>query len=91
MLEMQGKRTTVITWGKYYWPYFFILVSVIFLVPELIALFSNPANTLSDYSWQELHVTGYVRIHTLAWWLSLIGWLLFVVVITAHIWWRKLS
>lgn len=79
------------TWGKYYWPYFLILVSFLFLIPEIIALIANSANTLSAYSWEELHIAGTIRVHTLAWWLSLITWGLFVAVITAHIWWRKLT
>jgi hypothetical protein len=80
----------VITWGKYYWPYFLTLVSMLFLIPELIAVVTNHANTLSEYSWDELHVSG-LAIHDIAWYLSLSTWLLFVVVITAHIWWRTFS
>lgn len=75
-----------LTWGKYYWPYFLILVSTIFGVPELIALFTNVKNTLSDYARLELNVSSTMSVHTLAWYLSLSAWLLFVVVITFHIW-----
>lgn len=76
------------TWGNYYWPYFLILTSATFGIPELIALFTNVANTLSDYSRLQLHVgTAFAgQVHTLAWWGSLAAWLLFAVVITVHIW-----
>ena len=76
------------SWGNYYWPFFLVLVSALFGVPELIALFTNVANTLSDYARLQLHVgtafTG--QVHTVAWWASLAAWLLFAVVITVHIW-----
>lgn len=78
----------MITWGRYYWPFFIVLTSVLFLVPELIALFTNYMNTLSEYSWAELHVNPHVSMHTLAWYLSLGGWIMFVIVITLHIWFR---
>ena len=78
------------TWGKYYWPYFMILTVLLFGVPELIAIISgNVANTLSDYSWDQLDVHGFTHVHDIAWFASLGVWLLFVVVITAHIWWRS--
>lgn len=79
------------TWGAYYWPYFLILVSVEFGVPELVALATNVANTLSDYARLQLHVgTAFSgTVHTVAWWCSLAAWLLFVVVITDHIWWVR--
>lgn len=77
-------------WGHTYWPLFILAVSVFFGAPEIYALMTNPANTLSDYSWAELHVgRSYPPLHTLAWFASLVLWLLFVVVITWHIWWRS--
>lgn len=79
-------------WGFWYWPRFLIAVSVLFLGPELYAVATNSANTLSDYSWTELGIGNAVQfrhVHTAAWWLSLAAWVLFVVVITAHIWWRQ--
>jgi hypothetical protein len=78
----------MITWGRYYWPFFLILGSLLFLVPEIIALVTNFRNTLSQYSWNELHVNPGIAVHTLAWYLSLGGWILFVIVISAHIWFR---
>jgi hypothetical protein len=80
-----------ITWGLLYWPYWMILTGLTFLVPEISALCTNYRNTLSDYSRYELSVgTSFGHgVHTVAWYVSLIGWLLFVVVITLHIWWVK--
>jgi len=79
-------------WGNWYWPRGLTVASVAFLLPELYALFTNPANTLSDYCWRELHVTAAWGngVHSLAWWFSLVAWLLFTIVITAHIWFRVL-
>lgn len=82
---------TPVSWGKYYWPYFLLLTSLIFAVPELIALFTNVKNTLSDYARYELNVTPHLTVHTLAWWVSISAWLLFAVVITVHIWWGKVG
>lgn len=79
----------MITWGRYYWPYFIVLVSTLFLVPEIIALISNWRNTLSNYAWTELRVGPNFPVHDLAWYLSLIGWLLAVVVLSMHIWFGK--
>lgn len=80
----------MITWGLVYWPKYLIVGSLFFILPELFALITNVNNTLSDYCWKELNVslaygTGQ---HTIAWWLSLVAWLLFFVAITIHIWWR---
>jgi hypothetical protein len=77
----------MITWGRVYWPVFLLVASLLFAIPELIAIFTNAANTLSEYAWQELKV-GTFPVHTAARWISLIVWLVFVAVITAHIWWR---
>jgi hypothetical protein len=76
------------TWGAIYWPIFLIGTSLTFLGPELYALFTNWKNTLSDYSWTELHVSPGITVHTVAWYISLIAWLLVVVVLTLHIWWE---
>lgn len=78
------------TWGLLYWPFFMSTVSLLFLPAELIALFTNSVNTLSDYSWYELGVNGrMIPSHPIPWGLSFIGWVLFVVVITGHIWFRS--
>jgi hypothetical protein len=79
-------------WGRLYWPYWMILTSLTFLGPELGALFTDVRNTLSDYARYELNVGVALPghgVHTLAWWASLTGWGVFVVVITLHIWWAK--
>ena len=78
----------MITWGKVYWPVALLFAFIaMFGIPEIYAIITKPANTLSNYSWDELRV-GSIPIHTIAWYVSLAGWLAFVVVITLHIWWR---
>lgn len=83
----------MITWGLWYWPMGLIITSLLFLPAEIFALATNSLNTLSDYSYYELHMqtaAGRItNIHTIAWWGSLVAWLLFVVVITGHIWLRN--
>lgn len=78
------------TWGQHYWPIFITTVTVFFGVPEIYALFTNVYNTLSWYAWKELHLSASVNqgMDTVAWWCSLALWLVFVVVITGHIWWK---
>lgn len=80
-----------IGWGKIYWPIFLIVISVLFLPAEIYALVTNTANTLSIYCWQELDVTRALEItvHSTAWYLSFAAWLIFVVLITLHIWFRS--
>jgi hypothetical protein len=75
-------------WGKTYWPIALIVASIAFLVPEIYALVTNYRDSLSQYAWHELNISPHINPHTVAWTVSLIGWLLFVVVITAHIWFR---
>jgi hypothetical protein len=77
-----------ITWGREYWTWALIAVSLAFIIPECVALATNVSNTLSDYARFELGVPagGQPAHHTAAWALSLIGWWLFVGVITWHIW-----
>ena len=79
------------TWGSDYWPWFLIAVSLAFLAPEIVALFTNTANTLSDYAWRELHVNADVKFGTqnAAWLLSLGVWGVFVFWITEHIWFYR--
>jgi hypothetical protein len=78
-------------WGYTYWPWYLIIGNLAWMVPELYAVFTNVGNTLSDYAWDKLHVGlsfSHSGIHTVSWWLSLVGWVAFVVIMTAHIWWR---
>lgn len=83
----------MITWGLWYWPVFLTVGSLFVLVPETIALCTNAANTLSDYCWRELDVTNALRFPAVAadyaWWLSFATWIMFVIVITIHIWFRS--
>lgn len=83
-------------WGKIWWPIFLIISSVWLLtgfgIPEAWALLtstnSHVDNTLSGYARSELHVSVATlgSVHTAAWYLSFIVWIMFVVFITAHIW-----
>lgn len=77
-------------WGNLYWPVYLSVVSVLFLIPEVIALISNHYNDLSEYCWRELGVTKAWSFdqHTVAWWFSLAAWGLAVVLLTFHIWFR---
>ena len=76
------------TWGLHYWPWYLIAVAVAFLIPEVYALFTGHANTLSDYAWQELDVRAHFH-HTLAWGLSQAAFVLAAGVLYFHIWWRQ--
>lgn len=80
------------TWGNTYWPIFLVIVSALFLVPESIGIFTNSANTLSDYCWRELNVTMVFGSgkHTVAWWLSQIAWYMAVIILSLHIWYRSI-
>jgi hypothetical protein len=91
-----GKETGMATWGSTYWPWFLSIsgfwVLTAFGIPEGLALATHPAhhvdNTLSFYARHELHVgiATAGNIHTLAWWLSFLMWMMFVIFITGHIW-----
>lgn len=78
-------------WGNWYWPAGLSVLSLLFVPAELFALLTDPNNTLSDYCWRELGISKAleVSVHGAAWWASLIAWLVFVVIITLHIWWRS--
>lgn len=79
------------TWGRYYWPFFIVVASLLFLGPELIALFTNRSNTLSEYAWHELNVNPRIPVHTLAWWISLIAFILAIFVLVIHIWFKRIA
>lgn len=72
-----------ITWGVNYWPWFLLGFTVLFLGPEIYALSTNAANTLSDYVWQALKPNSAVWYLTLGGWLTLTSWLVF------HFWFRR--
>lgn len=81
------------TWGREYWTWFLVVVSAAFLIPEIVALVTNVRNTLSWYSWTEMHVpSGMHPLHqSAAWFLSqgvfvvIAAWLLF------HIWYHDFT
>lgn len=89
----------MLTWGRVWWPLFLLISSAwVFLgfgVPETLALLTSRAthtdNTLSNYSWTELHVSSTLTVHTIAWWASLTVWATFAIVITLHIWFRQIT
>lgn len=82
------------TWGRHYWSVFLIVSSVWLLtgfgVPELIALVTEKRghldNTLSNYAHVQLNVSATMTIHTVAWYLSLLVWLMITGMLTFHIW-----
>jgi hypothetical protein len=81
----------MITWGRVYWPIAMVGVFLFFVPAELYALFTNANNTLSDYSWHELDITKAFEIsgNGVAWWASFISWIIFVIIISLHIWYRS--
>lgn len=89
----------MITWGNWYWPNVLIALSAAIVlgigVPEIIALLTQTSthtdNTLSNYSWQELHVTTQLTRHTIAWYVSFFTWLTSIIVLTLHIWFHQFS
>lgn len=76
------------TWGPHYWPWALIAVTVIIFGPELYALFTNTANTLSWYSQTELHVRPLVPFtrHNAAWLLTQGVYLVVAFWLWLHIW-----
>lgn len=80
------------TWGRHYWAYYLIAVSLFFLGPEIYALFTNVKNTLSDYARYELDITTPrepFTAHGAAWFLTLGFWLVIAIWLTFHIWFEK--
>lgn len=82
------------TWGRAYWPWFLIVTSLAFIVPEVVALIVNAKNTLSDYAWYELNVKTpheAFSAHTAAWFLSLGMWLVIAIWLTFHVWFETFT
>lgn len=77
-------------WGNWYWPVWLSAVALTFLGPELYAVATDVKNTLSWYCWRELHidVVWGGGIHSVAWWNSLLAFILIIVALIAHIWWK---
>lgn len=79
------------TWGPDYWPWALIGIALAIGIPEVYAITTNTANTLSWYSWTELHVrpvTPFTR-HTAAWLLSQGLFAVGVFWLWAHIWYAQ--
>ena len=76
------------TWGPDYWPWLLIAVSLAVLGPEIYALLTNTANTLSWYSWHELQITPHeaFKRHNAAWRLSQGTFLVVTFWLWLHIW-----
>lgn len=85
------------SWGNTYWPVFLIISGLWVLsgfgIPESLALMTQPSthldNTLSYYARVQLHANvamGPTAMHTAAWWITFTVWMMFVLFITAHIW-----
>ena len=90
------RKATIHVWGEKWWPIFLVGSGLWLLtgfgIPETIALLTNSNthldNTLSYYARIQLHVSVATEnsIHTVAWWVSFAAWMMFVIFITAHIW-----
>lgn len=89
----------MMTWGKEYWPVFLLIstawIATGFGIPEGFSLASDPSkhldNTLSYYARTQLHANIAVAggMHTVAWWATFVLWMIFVIFITAHIWFAE--
>jgi hypothetical protein len=87
------------TWGHWYWPAALLTVSIVasglFFPAEIYAVLISPNNTLTAFSRYELGLQtafgAYTKLHTIAWWWSFLTWDIFVVAITAHIWFLELG
>lgn len=81
----------MMTWGHVYWPYYLIVAAILFLSPEIYALVTNSANTLSAYVWQLLHVPtkGQHWSHTAAWLLTQGMFIVTVFWLWRHFWWHE--
>lgn len=82
------------TWGMLYWPIALWFVAVgMFGIPETIGLFTNVANTLSDFSRWELHEYAHEPLfaHQWYWWLSQGLFIVLCLWLVIHIWYDKLG
>lgn len=95
----KGDDVSMMSWGQHYWPVFLSVSGLWVLsgfgIPESLALVSGTSshfdNTLSFYARTELHVSIATAntMHTPVWWISFLAWMMFVVFITAHIWFAQ--
>lgn len=81
-------------WGAVYWPVWLVTAVVTFLVPEIYALASgHPENTLSDWVWRTLKIARHQNpgAWTAADFLTFGCWVVLVVWLTAHFWFRRFA
>lgn len=78
-------------WGNTYWPIYIIGATLTFLIPEIIALFTNSVNTLSDYAWRNLGFPSHgTRIpDTAAWFLTQGAFIVVALWLLLHIWYHQ--
>lgn len=78
-------------WGYTYWPWYIIVTASAFLIAEIVALVTDVQNTLSDYAWHELNisVTPGRTVHSAAWLLSQGMYIVMVIWLLFHIWYRQ--
>lgn len=80
------------TWGNWYWPLWFWLFLLGLLGPEIYALFTNVYNTQSYWVWRELDVTiDKTTPWTAAHFLVFGAWIVLMVWLTAHYFFRRFT
>lgn len=79
------------TWGRIYWPIWLVFTTLTFLGPEVSALTSNVDNTLSEWVWGALHVTKDHQEWTAAHFLVFGNWLVLVIWLTYHFFFRRFT
>jgi hypothetical protein len=86
-------RALVATWGNDVWPWFLIVVTLTFIGFEGYALFTNTANTLSDYIWRELHVRPLEPFnrHNAAWLLTQGVYVTIAFWLWLHLWYHQFT
>jgi hypothetical protein len=78
-------------WGKLYWPIWLGVVTLTFLGPEIYALIANVDNTLSDWVWRSLNVSRNQQDWTAAHFLVFGVWLVLVIWLTFHFFFRRFT
>ena len=80
------------TWGRFFWPWYLAVMSLLLLGPEIYALNTNPRNTLSDWVWTELAVSTdqqlpWTAAHYLVFWV----WVVVFSWLTWHFFFRRFT
>lgn len=78
-------------WGRLYWPIWLGVVTLTFLGPEIYALITNVDNTLSDWVWRSLNVSRGQQDWTAAHFLVFGVWLVLVIWLTFHFFFRRFT